>query len=376
MKIAVNTRLLLRGKLDGIGWFTHEIMKRIVLSHPEHEFHFLFDRPFSDEFIFAPNVQGHVVGPQARHPWLFRVWYNWMVPRKLKQLGVDVFISPDMMLSLRATCKQIVVLHDLNFEHYPEDLPSHISRYLRSQTPLFAQRAASIITVSEYSKRDIQQQYGTPASKIEVVYNAPQDCYRVIDAGLKQRVMDEYTQGKPYFVFISSIHPRKNLQRLLLAYDAFRSQTGSDVKLVAVGRRFWKNEVLDETLRAMKYREDVIFTGHLERDSLRDVLAAARALVYVSYFEGFGVPIVEAFRSGVPVITSNVTSMPEVAGDAALLVNPFSIEDMSAAMDRIFCDEDLRASLIQRGISRASLFNWDESASRFWKIIERTVSNE
>jgi glycosyltransferase involved in cell wall biosynthesis len=126
----------------------------------------------------------------------------------------------------------------------------------------------------------------------------------------------------------------------------------------------------------MKYREDVIFTGHLERDSLRDVLAAARALVYVSYFEGFGVPIVEAFRSGVPVITSNVTSMPEVAGDAALLVNPFSIEDMSAAMDRIFCDEDLRASLIQRGISRASLFNWDESASRFWKIIERTVSNE
>jgi len=374
MKIAVNTRLLLRGKLDGIGWFTHEIMKRLVLAHPEHEFHFFFDRPYYPSFVFAPNVHAHVIRPQARHPLLFRIWYNWMVPRKLKQIGADVFVSPDMMLSLRTACKQIVVLHDLNFEHFPSDLPGYIARYLRSQTPLFAQKAAAIITVSEFSKQDIVKHYSVNPEKVHLVYNAAQEIYRVLDERDKERVRMKWTAGVPYFVFISSIHPRKNLQRLLQAYDDFRSRTGGDVKLLAVGRRFWKNEALDETLRHMKFSEDVYFTGHLEQQELSEVLGAALSLVYVSYFEGFGVPVVEAFQAGVPVITSNVTSMPEVAGDAAVLVNPFEVSDIARAMVQINGDESLRFQCIDRGLKRAQHFHWDSSAERFWSVIERTVS--
>jgi glycosyltransferase involved in cell wall biosynthesis len=373
MKIAVNTRLLLRGKLDGIGWFTHEIISRIVRAHPEHEFHFLFDRPYEQEFVFAPNVHAHVVMPQARHPLLFRLWYNWMVPRKLRQIGADIFVSPDMMISLRTKCKQIVVLHDLNFEHYPQDLPAHIARYLLSQTPLFAAKANAIITVSEFSKSDIVKQYEVDPSKVHVVYNAAQQAYRVIDEGQRAEVRNSLTQGEPYFVFISSIHPRKNLQRLLLAYDQFRLRSGSKVKLVAVGRRFWKNEVLDSTLREMQFGDDVLFTGHLEQNELSSVLGGALALVYVSYFEGFGVPIVEAFQSGVPVITSNVTSMPEVAGDAAILVNPFSVEEIAQAMMQLYGDDTLRAELIAKGALRAGLYNWDDSAEKFWHVIEQTV---
>lgn len=374
MKIAVNTRLLLRGKLDGIGWFTHEIISRVVRAHPEHEFHFLFDRPFDPAFVFAPNVHAHVVMPQARHPWLFRLWYNWMVPRKLRQIGADVFVSPDMMISLRAKCKQIVVLHDLNFEHYPQDLPAHIARYLRSQTPLFAAKADAIITVSEYSKSDIVKQYAVAPGNVHVVHNAAQQAYRVLSEGQRAEVRESLTQGEPYFVFISSIHPRKNLQRLLLAYDQFRLHTGSKVKLVAVGRRFWKNEVLDTTLREMKFGNDVIFTGHLEQAELSNVLGGALALVYVSYFEGFGVPIVEAFQCGVPVITSNVTSMPEVAGDAAILVDPFRVEDIAEAMVKLHGDEALRNELIAKGNIRASVYNWDDSAEKFWRVIEQTVN--
>ena len=374
MKIAVNTRLLLRGKLDGIGWFTHEIISRVVRAHPEHEFHFLFDRPFDPAFVFAPNVHAHVVMPQARHPWLFRLWYNWMVPRKLRQIGADVFVSPDMMISLRAKCKQIVVLHDLNFEHYPQDLPAHIARYLRSQTPLFAAKADAIITVSEYSKSDIVKQYAVPPANVHVVHNAAQQAYRVLSDGQRAEVRKSRTQGESYFVFISSIHPRKNLQRLLLAYDQFRLHTGSKVKLVAVGRRFWKNEVLDTTLREMKFGNDVIFTGHLEQAELSNVLGGALALVYVSYFEGFGVPIVEAFQCGVPVITSNVTSMPEVAGDAAILVDPFRVEDIAEAMVKLHGDDALRNELIAKGNIRASIYNWDDSAEKFWRVIEQTVN--
>ncbi len=375
MKIAVNTRLLLRGKLDGIGWFTHEIMKRMVLSHPEHEFHFFFDRPYDPSFLFAPNVRAHVIVPQARHPWLFRLWYNWMVPRKLKQIGADIFVSPDMMLSLRTTCKQIVVLHDLNFEHYPQDLPSSISRYLRSQTTLFARRAAAIITVSEFSKSDIVKQYGVDSSNVHVVYNAAQGAYRVLPEHERDQVRQRWTNGAPYFVFISSIHPRKNLQRLLMAYEQFRLQTGSNVRLLAVGRRFWKNEDLDETLHSMKYSGDVLFTGHLEQAELSEVLGAAMSLVYVSYFEGFGVPLVEAFQSGVPVITSNITSMPEVADDAALLVDPFSVDEIAKAMECIYSSENTRQNCIEKGLKRAAFFDWDQSASRFWHVIEKTLSS-
>lgn len=375
MKIAVNTRMLLPGKLDGIGWFTHEIISRIVRAHPEHEFHFLFDRPYDPSFVFAKNVFPHVVMPQARHPLLFRLWYNWMVPRKLKQIGADLFVSPDMMLSLRAECKQMVVLHDLNFEHHPQDLPGYISRYLRSQTPLFAQRADTIVTVSNFSKRDIIQQYGVDESKVHVVYNAAQEAYRVLSNDERLEARRKWAAGESYFVFVSSIHPRKNLLRLLRAYERFRATSGSKVKLVAVGRRFWKNEALDKTLREMKYADDVLFTGHLDQSALTQVLGGALALLYVSYFEGFGVPIVEAFRSGVPVITSNITSMPEVAGDAALLVDPFSEEEIAAAMQRLEQNPQVRSDLIALGAERVKLFDWDSSAEKFWRIILQTTAS-
>jgi glycosyltransferase involved in cell wall biosynthesis len=145
------------------------------------------------------------------------------------------------------------------------------------------------------------------------------------------------------------------------------------VKLLAVGRRFWKNEILDTTLREMEFAHDVIFTGHLEQAELCQVMGAALSLVYVSYFEGFGVPIVEAFQSGVPVITSNVTSMPEVAGDAAILVDPFDVNGIAQAMLNIFQDTELRAELIERGMSRASRFSWEQSAEDFWNVIEHTA---
>ena len=370
MKIVVNTRLLLRGKLDGIGWFTHELLSRIVRSHPEHEFHFIFDRPYSDEFVFASNVKAHVLSPPARHPLLFRMWYDWMIPWKLNRLRPDVFVSPDMMISTRTKTPQVVVLHDLNFEHHPEDLPAPIARYLRKMTPRFASHAKAIVTVSEFSKRDIMAQYHVPQEKVRVVYNGVQDAFQPLSDDQKGQAKDKWAGGCKYFVFVSSIHPRKNLKRLLEAYELFRERHSERIKLVAVGRMFWKNEELTATLSAMKYAEDIVFTGHLETQELTHVIGAAHALMYVSYFEGFGVPIVEAFKCGIPVVTSNVTAMPEVAGDAALQVDPFSVDDIAGAMRDVIMNEELRSRLIERGYKRAEAFDWNRSAREFWQIIE------
>ena len=145
--------------MEGIGWVTYEVFSRIVRAHPEHEFIFFFDRPFSKEFIFYKNVTPVVLFPQARHPILFNIWFDYSISKAIKKYQIDLFISPDGMLSLKSKIPQITVIHDLNFEHYPEDLPSNVSKYYSKRFPKFAKKANQIITVSEFSKQDICKQY-------------------------------------------------------------------------------------------------------------------------------------------------------------------------------------------------------------------------
>jgi hypothetical protein len=155
MKIAVNTRLLLKNKLEGIGWFTFETLKRITEQHPEHEFYFIFDRKYDDSFIFSKNVKPIIIPPQARHPFLFFLWFEFSIPYILKRLKADVFLSPDGYLSLSSKTKQVAVIHDLNFEHNPNDVPFLVRKYFKFFFHRWAKKATRIVTVSEYSKKDI-----------------------------------------------------------------------------------------------------------------------------------------------------------------------------------------------------------------------------
>ena len=171
MKIAVNTRLLLPDKLEGIGWVAFETLKRITQAHPEHEFYFIFDRKWDERFIFSDNIIPIVAKPQARHPFLYYLWFEWSIPRILKKIKADVFLSPDAYLSLKTNVKSIAVFHDLNFEHYPEDLPFLERKYYCYFFPRYARKAAQIVTVSQFSKKDIMNLYDVPSEKISVVYN-------------------------------------------------------------------------------------------------------------------------------------------------------------------------------------------------------------
>lgn len=373
MKIAVNTRLLLKGKMDGIGWFTYETFRRICENHPEHEFHFIFDRAYSEKFIFSDNVIPHIVHPQARHPWLYKIWYDYTVPRKLKTLNADVFISPDAMMSLRTNIPQLIVIHDLNFVHYPNDLNRRLSTYLNEGSVRYAQKAQRIATVSEFSKSDIVQLFNVSADKVDNVYNGVNENYKPISSEEQTLVRQKISNGAPYFLFVGSAYPRKNLQRLIPAFDLFKKQTGSNVKLVVVGKKFNDYKEVNDAFSNMKFKQDLIFTGMLDENELHGVIASALALTYVSYFEGFGIPILEAFKCDVPVVTSNVTSMPEVAGDAALLVNPFSIEEIANALERICSNESLRNDLIAKGRKRLELFSWSKTAEKFWTSIEKML---
>ena len=372
MKIAVNTRLLLKDRLEGIGWVEYETLRRMVKNHPEAEFFFLFDRQPDPKFIFGDNVKPIVLFPQARTSLLFIWFFELSVARALSKIKADIFFSPDGYLSLRSKVPQVVEFHDLSFEHYPADIPYKYLWHYKKFFPRFARKAKRIVTVSEFSKQDIVDCYGVDPAKIDVAYNGVNEIFKPLPEDDIQEIRMKYSGGHPYFMFVGSLHPRKNLARLFTAFDRFKQRNQNDVKLVIVGEKRWWTEPIQKAYDAMGCKEDVIFTGRLSAEDLHRVTAAALASVYVSYFEGFGIPILEAFKCDTPVITSNVSSMPEVAQDAALLVDPFSEDSIADAMAKVL-DENTRQELIVKGRERAKAFSWDLAAEVIWNSLMKTI---
>lgn len=374
MKIALNTRFLLPGKMEGIGWFVHEIFSRLVKTHPEVEFHFLFDRKFDTSFVYADNVIPHVVFPPARHPVLWKWWFEYSLPGKLKHIRPDLFISPDGFCSLRSKSPTLMVIHDLAFEHFPEHVPTPARKFYQTYTPKYARRAEHIVAVSASTKNDLIHRYQIEKDKITVIGNAAGEDFRALPPEAIREIRNKYSKGQPYFLFVSALQPRKNLVRLMKAYERFRQQTECNTKLLVAGAHTWAKTEIGYELDKLSFRDDIIFTGHLHKKELLQIMAAALALTYVSLFEGFGIPILEAMQCHVPVITSNVSSMPEVAGDAALLIDPYSIEKICEAMERLHQDDNLRLALIEKGKAQCLKYSWQQSAEKMWEVIYRLVS--
>ncbi len=370
MIIAVNTRLLIEGKLEGIGWFTRETLSRITQDHPEHQFIFIFDRPFAEEFIFSGNVTPIILSPPTRHPILWFIWFELQIPRILRKYKADLFFSPDGYLSLNTRVKQLAAIHDINFAHRPKDLPWLKAKYYNHFFPKFARKAKRIVTVSFFSKEDINRTYKIDNEKIDVVYNGVNTMYTPTSEPEKEDTKAKYANGKDYFLFIGSLHPRKNVCGLLRAFDAFRTSIDSDMKLLIVGESMFKTEEIELTYEGMRYKDDVVFTGRLGNEELHQVLGAAMALTFVPFFEGFGIPIIEAMNTGVPVICSNTTSLPEVGGNAVLYVDPFSMSQIKDAMVKLFQEKDLRELMIEKGFVQKEKFSWDKTADLLWGSIQ------
>jgi glycosyltransferase involved in cell wall biosynthesis len=376
MKIAVNTRFLLEGKLEGIGVYTQEIFKRVVALMPEHEFYFLFDRPFADEFIFAKNVTPIVISPPARHPFLWYWWFEKSVPKFLKDYKIDLFISPDGYASLKADVPQIVTIHDLGFEHYPKHVPFLVRKYYQYFTPKFCEKAAKILAVSKFTKQDIISRYKINESKIEVVYNGfdlESQEPRAKSQEEKEILTAYCLLNTEYFIFIGAVHPRKNVLGLLKAFELFKTNFSTNYMLLIIGRKAWMNEELEQFLNQMKFKDSVVWLSNVDRKEALHLMQNAFALVYPSFFEGFGIPIVEAMSLGVPVITSTTSSMPEIAENAAVLVNPNSIDKIANAMYLLIEDKTLRDGLIIKGKLQAQNFDWNSSAK---KVVEAIYSSQ
>lgn len=369
MVIAVNTRFLLADYLEGYGNFIYETFKRITKTYSEHQFVFIFDRPYEERFVFGENVKAVVTGPAARHPLLWKLWYDVKVPSVLKKYNADVFVSCDGFCSLYTKVPQCLVLHDLAFLHYPAAIKkSHLLFYKR-YVPKFLSKASSVATVSEFSKQDIVAHFKTDAAKINVVYNGIKEIFKPADNEEKAATKNKYTDGKEYFLYAGSIHPRKNLINLLKAFSVFKKRQQTNMKLVITGRLAWKYESFKESLKSYKYRNDVVMTGYVEENELVRIVGSAYGLVYPSLFEGFGVPVLEAMQCDVPVITSADSAMQEIAKDAALYADAASHTDIADKMMLLYKDENRRKELIQKGRQIVRGYSWDRTAELLWQTI-------
>lgn len=376
MQIVVNTRILLKDRLEGMGWFAYQTLKHITTKNPDVHFVFVFDRDFDQDFIFSDNITPLILSPQARHPFLYYAWFQHSVKGLLNKMQPDLFLSPDGFLSLGAKCKQLPVIHDINFLHHPQDSKWLTAKYYNHYFPKFAHEATRIATVSEYSKQDIARNYGIDPARIDVVYNGINHFFKPLSDEEKQKTKQQYTGGKDYFINVGSLHPRKNIANLIRAFALFKKESNSDHKLVLAGPKYWGVAEINKIISETNLKEDIVFTGRLADKDLNLVLGSALALTFIPYYEGFGIPLVEAMQAQVPIITSNVTSMPEVTGNAALLLNPLDVNEIKNAMLQIHQKPALRETLITNGNLQKQKFSWEKSGDLLWDSILKTVKQD
>lgn len=374
MHIAVNTRHL-HARLEGVGTVTDEVMKRIVNAHPEDSFDYYFDQSWDQRYLHGANVHPFYFLPPTRLPVLIRYWLNQRVRPHVTQRKADVFFSPDGFIPIGMSVPKVSMVHDVAFLRYPEMLQPYIRNFYKTWMPRFLAYTDHIITVSDFSKQELIRGYGLQADKISVVYNGVSDTFGPRSPQEAISIREKFAGGRPYVLYLGSIHPRKNIITLVNAFERMKASRSSDLQLLLAGRPSWHTKELLETIRQSTVRDAIHMPGYVSSDDACAMMAAAEMVVYPSLYEGFGLPVLEAMASGVPVITSNVSALPEIAGDAALLFDPNDADQLAALMDNLATDPTLRAAMMDRGFQRKAQFSWDTAADSVYKILMQTAQH-
>ncbi|HTD93926.1 MAG TPA: glycosyltransferase family 1 protein [Chitinophagaceae bacterium] len=376
MKIAVDTRSLGARQPGGCALFLEEVLKRLTRLRPSDEFIFVSDKTTPEAAINEPNVIAIRTGPGGRHRLALKWWLDISLPSLLKKHAVDVFVSGEKACSLKTSIPQCLLLHDLSHTCMPSMLTKAELGFYKKFMSRFVEKAARIITISEFSRREISTQYPLAHDKIDVVYKGVKEIFHPLAPEETYLLRDQYTNGKNYFIYVGPVHARKNLQNLLKAFSIFKKRQKSDWKLMLTGRRQDDNESFTKSLPSYKYRDDLVLTGYVEERLLARLIGSAYALVQPSRCEGFGVAVLEAMRCKVPVVTGRDSAMEEMTGDAAMISDTLSHEDMADKMMMLYKDESLRDRLIEKGRSISEGYDWERTAGLVWDSIEKAAASK
>lgn len=377
MHIAIDSRFLLP-HLEGFGRFTREVARRLIQAHPESRFDLLFDRKPLPQYHFGPNQVSHILPPQTRHWSLYEIWWRLSVPFYLRRHRPQALFATYGQLS-PAVARQVPIvafIHDVAFARYPEHLPRGWYAYYMRTTRNTVRHASLLIVNSLSVQQDLEELFGVSPAKMRLAYNGcDSERFRPITPEAQLAIRTRYTQSYPYLLYVGSLHPRKNPIRLLQAYDALRTLYKEPLRLVIVGRFMFGKGSFYEAYQHMRHKEEVIFLSRLPDEELVSLYGAAAAVVYPSLYEGFGYPVAEALACGVPVVTSAVSSLPEVGGEAAFYANPYDPADIARALYEALTEpEPERQARIQKGLAHVRRFSWDACVQTLWQALSEVAT--
>jgi glycosyltransferase involved in cell wall biosynthesis len=359
----------------GIGRYVRELLRALASIDAPVDFKLFYAAARGTKTYPLPELT-HKFG--RRHLpfddiWLARAWHRLQIPLAVDWITgrIDVFHSPDFTLPpTRRGTRTLLTVHDLSFARDPDSALPVLRTYLNRVVPRSVARADHILADSLATRDDLVSLYGTPPEKISVLYSGVNDSFRpVTDTDRLLEVRAGYGLGHaPFVLAVGTLQPRKNYVRLI---QAFAQLAHNELNLVIVGGRGWLYDDIFAQVKLLGLEGRVIFAGFASDADLPALYSAAAVFAYPSLYEGFGLPILEAFASGTPVITSTASCLPEVAGDAALLVSPDDVGALAHALRRVVAESDLRESLVQRGFARVRDFSWEESARKLVEIYGR-----
>lgn len=363
MRIGIDTRKL---HDFGIGTYIRNLLRQLARIDGENEY-VLLCRP---EDRSALSALGENFRPVLEHADNYSISEQVRIPLALRREGVQLFHAPHYVLPPLVRCRSVVTIHDCIHLMFPQYLPNRFAlQYARTSIRLAARRATRVLTVSESSKRDILRFVDTEPEKIDVIYNAYDERFGVEPYEEDVvRVRERYQLQDEFVLYAGNVKPHKNLERLIEAFNLVRNRGLDHLKLVMIGDEISKYAALRRAVHQHRLHKHVRFVGYLPEATLAVMYRLAGVFVFPSLYEGFGLPPLEAMASGTPVVTSNVSSLPEVAGDAAILVDPYDPVSIASGMYRVLTDEELRLDLRRRGLARARQFSWETSVRRVHAI--------
>lgn len=363
----------------GIGRLTRDLVTALAKLDPETRYKLFVSGAKKSELPpkIAPNFQWKPIPLSPK--WLARIWHRTKLPLPIEMLigQVDLFHATDFTLPpTLPNTKTIVTVHDLSFVRVSDTASPKLKEYLDKVVPRSIGKATHVIADSQATKDDLIELYNTPSDKITVLLSGIDSRYHVIsDLDYLLTMRNKYNiPDVPYIFSIGTIQPRKNYSRLIHALKILRD-SGYDLHLVIAGGRGWLEDEMYQTLDETQLHEVVHLIGFADDADVAKLYNAAECVAFPSLYEGFGFPVLEGMACGTPVLTSNVSSLPEVAGDAAIMVNPYDIEAIAEALRQIIDDTELRETLIKRGLQQASRFNWENSAINLLKIYKSVLES-
>lgn len=369
MRIAIDVRKL---HDYGIGTYIRNVLKQLSRLDHQNECVLLCG---AKDCSSVSNL-GENFRAVADRSGPYSISEQFSVPYHLKRHGVDLFHAPHYVLPPLTPCRSLVTIHDCIHLMFPQYLPNRLAHgYARATMWAAAHRANRVLTVSQTSKRDILRFLNIPAEKIEVIYNAIDERFN-IDPPEEEvfRIRERYQLAGQFVLYAGNIKPHKNLERLIQAFQRVHKSGLDQVKLLIIGDEISKYATLRRAVHRFQLHKHVRFLGFVSDQTLAVLYRLASVFVFPSLYEGFGLPPLEAMATGTPVVTSNVSSLPEVVGDAAVLIDPYDHVSIADGIRRVLTDADLRATLKRKGLARAREFSWERSVARIRDLYEEVGS--